>query len=84
MTPLQWPVGTPGKTGGDHPIVYAVEGTPMCFSRNSSLSSLDSNDQETSPLKKGRELFYWALLIWADRKEKWLAIPETINISIWR
>ena len=30
----------------DQPQMYAVEGTPMCFSRNSSLSSLNSDDHE--------------------------------------
>ena len=30
----------------DQPHVYAVEGTPNCFSRNSSLSSLNSDDHE--------------------------------------
>ena len=30
----------------DSPTMYVVEGTPTCFSRNSSLSSLDSDDHE--------------------------------------
>ena len=30
----------------ENPKMYVVEGTPMCFSRNSSLSSLDSDDHE--------------------------------------